>query len=141
MNSKLGSLVAALAMAFGSAAPAGTLAPTLQHAIKLAGDQGDLPVIVQFAEQVDVEALRLDAARTAQSLFPDDTKKSTKEPGRCPRVSTASTLAPGGPEKEEIDCFSPSTRSSKSVGPRSRIGRPLPSVTTISTSTSRTSRA
>ncbi len=79
MNSKLSSLVAALAMAFGSAAPAGTLAPTLQHAMKLAGDQGDLPVIVQFAEQVDIEALRLDAARTAESLFPDDTKKSTKE--------------------------------------------------------------
>ena len=67
MNSKLLVISAAVLLAFGSAATAGTLAPTLAHALAQGGTQGDVPVIVQFAERVDKAALRGEAGRLAQA--------------------------------------------------------------------------
>jgi len=72
-------LATALALVCGTLAHAGTLSPSLQQAANEVGFQGDLPVIVQFAETVDTEALRAEANRIAWELYPDDTKKRDKE--------------------------------------------------------------
>jgi serine protease AprX len=63
---------AVISLAFGAAAPAGTLTPSLEQALNQEGMRGDVPVIVQFAEQVDRAALRAQANRVASQLYPAD---------------------------------------------------------------------
>jgi bacillopeptidase F len=78
MKSKLFALAAAVSLVFGAAATAGTLEPSLQHAMTQVDLGVDLPVIVQFAEQVDKAALRAEANRLAKALYPDNPKKRKK---------------------------------------------------------------
>lgn len=65
-------------LALASVGSAGTLEPALQSAMDSAAAQTDLPVIVQFTEQVDKQALRRQAARLARALYPDDPVKRKK---------------------------------------------------------------
>lgn len=91
MQPTLLALAIAASLAFGSAA-AGTLAPDLQGAAAQVGGQGDLPVIVQFAEQVDKAALRRQAGRLALAMYPDDPKKRKKARRKLLRELLVSAL-------------------------------------------------
>ena len=78
MKSKLLALAVAVSMAYGEAATAGSLGPSLQQAMTQVDGKADLPVMVQFAETVDKAALRAEAKRIARTMYPDDPQKRKK---------------------------------------------------------------
>ena len=64
----IGALVAS---ALGSVTQAGTLGPELQETLAGGDPRGDIPVIVRFADRIDLKALRKDVARTLKEQYPD----------------------------------------------------------------------
>jgi serine protease AprX len=92
MKSRLLALATVLTLACVTAASAGTLAPALQQAATEVGFKGDLPVIVQFADEIDVDALRAAANRIARGRYPDKVKKRDKERTRLLRKTLVKAL-------------------------------------------------
>ena len=96
-------LATAAALACGTLpAQAGSLGPALQQAVASNAAQVDLPVIIRFVDQVDLEALRAEVDRIVWELYPDDADKREKERVKLMRKMLADSLKDVAKDSEKF---------------------------------------
>jgi len=71
--------VSLAALLFAAATQAGTVTPALQEALAGSGSGGDVPVLIKFADQLDIEALKKEVTQTLKQQYLDPRERKAKK--------------------------------------------------------------